>query len=105
MDESTTGFKTHIQIANDLIAKDPSFYKSLSGEDGALSFAKYLDSFQELTGPLEKLAMEHASKIDREVLLALFEALPKDQAQNIVRSIMSRHRHHKVATDENGSHV
>lgn len=105
MEQPTRDFKTHIEIANELVAKDPDFYKNLSGTDGALSLAKYLDSFQSLTAPLQILAMQHASKIDREVLLALFGALPKDEAENIVRSVTSRHRHHKTVVEENGAHA
>jgi hypothetical protein len=85
-------FTTYIATAQALFEENPKFYKR-SERNAILSFAKYLDSGREMNGDIQILAYMKAQQIDREVILALADALGRDKAAEITKAIHARHKH------------
>ncbi len=91
--------KTYRETAQEFLEKleEPQI---ASIKQGAIAFAKYLDSFKNLTSELEILALYKARDIDREVLFGLAALLPKEEVTKLVKEIYARHKHTKRATTE-----
>lgn len=85
-------FTTYISLAKDLIAKDPKFYSS-KDQNAILSFAKYLDSGQELGSELQMLALKKAREIDGEVLKECVEAFGIEPMREVIQKVYARHRY------------
>lgn len=73
--------------------QDPDFDQEK--RDAVLEFAKYLDSFAVLDDKIQILAYQKSREIDREVMMALVEEIPKEKVEEIVRSIHNKHYKHK----------
>lgn len=91
----TPKFITYIALAKDLIAKDPKFYSS-KDKDAILSFAKYLDSGQELGSELQMLALKKAREIDGEILRACADTFGIEPMREVIQKVYAKHRHSKM---------
>lgn len=60
-----------------------------------IQFAKWLDSMPYLFPHMELMAMRKAREIDREVYLAMVDALGIEKSTEIAREIHRRHKHQK----------
>lgn len=85
-------FTTYLSIAQALIDENPKYYKK-ADQEAILSFAKYLDSGRELGGEMQMLALQHARKIDGEVLKECIEEFGREAMEVVVRRVYARHRH------------
>lgn len=94
---------TFLMAAEKFIEENPTIF--IAGDfDGAQkdaikAFAKYLDGFAVLDDKMQILAYQKAREIDGEVLFALAELLPKDQVEDIIRNVYSKHKHTKNTKD------
>lgn len=93
--EDKINLTTYLAIAQDLIKDSPKFY-SKAEQKGILSFAKYLDSGNELGSGMQVLALKRAMEIDGEVLRECVVQFGKEAMADIVRGVYAKHRHTKL---------
>lgn len=93
--------KTYTEMAEEYISNNnnnqaTSKYIIKDDEHHAIiDFAKFLDSMPYLFPHMELMAMKKAREIDREVYLAMVDALGIEKSTEIAREIHKRHKHRK----------
>jgi hypothetical protein len=65
-------------------------------KEGALQFARYLDSFRSMTQELEIIVLYKNIEVQREFISLLTDALGMEKATECARKLTEMHRHTKV---------